>query len=112
MSDLASQKCKACKKDEAPLTREQAEHYLSELDSAWKFTEDDISIQRSYQFGNYYETMAFVNAAAMVAHQQDHHPDMTVSYNTCRVEYSTHNIGGLSVNDFICAAKTDKCLHL
>ena len=51
--------------------------------------------------------MAFVNAVAWLAHREDHHPDMTVSFNQCRVAYSTHAISGLSENDFICAAKVD-----
>jgi 4a-hydroxytetrahydrobiopterin dehydratase len=47
-----------------------------------------------------------------MAHREDHHPDLTVSYNHCRVEYSTHAIGGLSENDFICAAKVDALFEL
>ena len=112
MSDLVSRQCKPCSKGEAPLSPEQAKQHLSQIDPDWKLAGDAKSIARTYTFSNYYETMAFVNAAALVAHQQDHHPDMTVSYNKCRVEYSTHSIGGLSMNDFICAAKTDRTLKL
>ncbi len=62
-------------------------------------------IYRLFKFKNYYETIAFVNAVAWIANQEDHHPDMDVSYNRCLVRYTTHAIGGLSENDFICAAK-------
>ena len=66
----------------------------------------DGTLQSSFSFANYYETMAFVNAMAWVSHQQDHHPDLTVSYKLCGVRYSTHSAAGeLSENDFICAAK-------
>src|SRR6185436_6752280 len=65
-----------------------------------------------YPFKNYYETMAFVNALAWISHREDHHPDLQVGYNKCRVEYSTHAIGGLSENDFICAAKADALFTL
>ena len=112
MSNLANQLCKSCNKSEVPLTREQAEHYLAQMNQEWTLSENGKSISRSYSFNNYYETIAFVNVAAMVAHQQDHHPEMTVAYNRCRIEYSTHSIGGLSVNDFICAAKIDQTLSL
>ena len=61
-------------------------------------------------FSNYYQTMAFVNAVAWIANQTDHHPELSVSYNQCRVEYSTHDINGLSENDFICAAKVEALL--
>ena len=60
---------------------------------------------RTFKFKNYYETMAFVNATAFVSHQQDHHPDLEVGYNKCTMRYSTHSVGGLSENDFICAAQ-------
>ena len=64
-------------------------------------------ISKTYRFRNYHETMAFVNATAWVSHREDHHPDLEVSYRECRVRYRTHAIGGLSENDFICAAKID-----
>ncbi|MFL6658453.1 MAG: 4a-hydroxytetrahydrobiopterin dehydratase [Massilia sp.] len=65
----------------------------------------DGKLQSSFTFRNYYETIAFVNAMAWVSHQQDHHPDLMVSYKLCAVSYVTHSAGGLSENDFICAAK-------
>ena len=76
----------------------------------WERTGGEIS--RSYPFKNYYETMAFVNAAAWVSHREDHHPDLEVGYNACRVRYSTHSVGGLSENDFVCAAKLDALFRL
>ena len=111
MSDLSNQECKAYAKGSSPLTQDKSERYLKDLDANWSHS-DNKSISKEFKFKNYYETMAFVNLAAMVAHQQNHHPDMTVSYNTCRIEYSTHSVDGLSKNDFICAAKTDRALKL
>jgi 4a-hydroxytetrahydrobiopterin dehydratase len=64
-------------------------------------------IARTYAFGNYYETIAFVNALAYVVHAQDHHPDLVVGYNRCTVKFNTHSVGGISINDFICAAHAD-----
>ena len=64
-------------------------------------------ITREFRFKNYYQTIAFVNALAWVAHSEDHHPFLEVHYNRCNVHFSTHSIGGLSENDFICAAKLD-----
>ena len=69
-------------------------------------------ISKEFSFKNYYQTIAFVNAVAWMTHREDHHPDLAVSYNTCRVSYSTHAIGGLSENDFICAAKVDALFTL
>jgi 4a-hydroxytetrahydrobiopterin dehydratase len=65
------------------------------------------TIQKTFAFKNYHETMAFVNASAWVSHREDHHPDMSVHYNRCVVAYSTHDANGITLNDFICAAKLD-----
>jgi 4a-hydroxytetrahydrobiopterin dehydratase len=56
--------------------------------------------------------MAFVNASAWISHREDHHPDLLVGYNRCRAAYVTHAIGGLSENDFICAAKLDALFEI
>ena len=67
-------------------------------------------IRKTFGFKNYHETMAFVNASAWVSHHEDHHPDMSVHYNKCVVAYSTHDADGITLNDFICAAKLDALL--
>jgi 4a-hydroxytetrahydrobiopterin dehydratase len=71
----------------------------------WALEPDQKKIARTYEFKNYHETIAFVNALAFVVHREDHHPDLEVSYNRCRVVFWTHTVGGLSDNDFICAAR-------
>ena len=82
---------------------------LQELNE-WEQTGKEIA--KTFRFKSYYETMAFVNATAWISHREDHHPDLEVGYKQCRVRYSTHAIGGLSENDFICAAKIDSLLKL
>jgi len=78
----------------------------------WKLTGDgqDVAIEKSYGFANYFETIAFVNALALVAHRHDHHPDLSVHYNRCVVRFNTHDVGGLSATDFECAAQADALL--
>ena len=73
----------------------------------WDLVEDGQALRRTYRFEDYYRTMAFVNALAFMAHREDHHPDLSVHYDRCVVRFSTHDVGGLSENDFICAAKAD-----
>jgi 4a-hydroxytetrahydrobiopterin dehydratase len=102
--ELKSRKCKPCEGGAEPMTAEAADAMLAKLEG-WTRSGSDIS--KTFAFGNYYETMAFVNAAAYVAHREDHHPELMVKYKTCEVTYSTHAIGGLSENDFICAARLD-----
>ena len=73
---------------------------------------EDGRLVKLYPFANYHHTMAFVNALAWVSHREDHHPDLEVGYNKVRVVYWTHAVGGLSENDFICAAKCDALFEL
>ena len=108
MSIFAAKQCEA---KTSLLADNDIKNNLKEISPEWQLAEDNKSISRSFKFKNYYNTMAFVNVIAMVAHQQDHHPEMTVAYNTCRVEFSTHSVDGLSLNDFICAAKVDGTLN-
>ncbi len=68
---------------------------------------DGHTIERRFRFANWLETLAFVNASGWVAHAEDHHPDMQVSYRHCSVRFTTHHVDGLSINDLICAAKLD-----
>ena len=109
MNELARKKCVPCEGGVAPLTPDQVRPMLKGLEG-WSV--DGKMITKTYQFRNYFETMAFVNAAAWVSHREDHHPDMLIGYNKCRVSYITHAIDGLSENDFICAAKQDALFEL
>ncbi|MBX3700821.1 MAG: 4a-hydroxytetrahydrobiopterin dehydratase [Dokdonella sp.] len=73
----------------------------------WHIDTGTGGIRKAFAFADYFHTMAFVNAVASIAHREDHHPELDVSYNRVAVHYSTHDVGGLSLNDFICAAKVD-----
>ena len=73
----------------------------------WALVENGHALSRTFAFKDYYRTMSFVNALAHVANAEDHHPDLSVHYDRCVVRFSTHDVGGLSENDFICAAKAD-----
>ena len=109
IAGLAAKKCKACAPGTPPLRDEQIALLLGDV-PGWARQGGEIA--KTYPFKNYYETMAFVNAAAWVSHREDHHPDLEVGYNKVRVRYSTHSVGGLSENDFICAAKLEALFRL
>ncbi|MEX0741075.1 MAG: 4a-hydroxytetrahydrobiopterin dehydratase [Pseudohongiella sp.] len=110
MSDLATRKCKPCERGASPMNAEQVRQYLIMIDGTWKVENEGKQISRTFKFDNYYQTTAFVNAVAWIAHSEDHHPDINFGYNKATVIYSTHAVGGLSENDFICAAKVDALL--
>ncbi len=94
----------------APLAADAIAAQLA-LAPGWTQTAGKVAgIERSFSFADFHATMAFVNALAFIAHREDHHPDLQVSYNRCTVHFSTHSVGGLSINDFICAARVNALL--
>jgi 4a-hydroxytetrahydrobiopterin dehydratase len=109
MSDLTAKRCKPCEGGVAPLSASEAATLLAQLDG-WALEEGRVA--KTYAFKNHYEAVAFVNAVAWISHREDHHPDLALGYNSVRVTYITHAIGGLSENDFICAAKIDRLFEL
>jgi 4a-hydroxytetrahydrobiopterin dehydratase len=108
MSDLiplAQAHCLPLKGSEHKLTQARVAELVVQV-PGWELAEEGRAVCKTFRFDNYYQTMAFVNALAWVSHQQDHHPDLMVSYKLCAVSYCTHSAGGaLSRNDFICAAR-------
>ncbi len=106
--ELARKKCSHVESSVEPLTDAQVEPLLKGL-AGWQ--RDGKKIIKEYKFKDHYQTQAFTNAVMWVSHREDHHPSLTVGYNTCQVEYWTHTVGGLSENDFICAAKVDNLLE-
>ena len=107
--DLVRKKCKPCEGGVDPMTEVQIGHMLKGV-QGWQY--QGGMIRKTYNFKDYYQTMAFVNATAWVSDREDHHPDITVGYNKCDVAYMTHAINGISENDFICAAKLDALFDL
>ncbi|HNX50898.1 MAG TPA: 4a-hydroxytetrahydrobiopterin dehydratase [Thermoanaerobaculaceae bacterium] len=109
MAILSNQHCVLCEGGTPPLSRDEAARFLDET-PRWSLDENATAVSREFCFEDFYQTVAFVNAVAWIANQEGHHPDLEVSYNRCLVRYRTHAIGGLSENDFICAAKVDTLL--
>jgi len=103
-SNLAKQRCKPCEAGMSPLMQSEIDGLMLQLDNWQQY---DHLISKTYHFKDYHQTIAFVNAIASMSHTENHHPELIVSYSSCRVEYTTHAIHGLSENDFICAAKID-----
>ncbi len=94
-----------CRPGAPRLTDDELRTHLAVL-AGWSSSGNRI--EKTFAFANYHETMAFANAVAYVAHREDHHPDLTVTYNRCVVVYSTHDAGGVTLNDCICAAKVER----
>jgi len=102
MQDLLSLHCQHYSQNDPRLAPHEITKYLKTL-TGWTVNKNLIS--KIFKFKNYYQTIAFVNAVACIVHEQDHHPEIKITYNTCVIEFTTHSINALSLNDFICAAK-------
>lgn len=107
--ELGSKRCQPCEGGVPALDGDEIGGLLGAL-PGWAIS--DGRLNKLYVFRNHYEALAFVNAVAWVSHRENHHPQLTVGYKDVRVEYWTHAIGGLTENDFICAAKLEKLLAL
>jgi len=103
-SELAALSSMDCRPGAPRLSADEVSNRQRAL-PGWDFSDDRLT--KTFSFGNYYETMAFVNAVAYIAHRQDHHPDLSVHYSRVVVAYSTHDAGGVTLNDCICAAKVE-----
>ena len=101
---LAARGCVPCEGGVDPLPPDRVATLLKSLDG-WEARDGELV--RLFRFKNFADALAFANAIGGMAEEEGHHPDLEVSWGACKVRYSTHSIGGLSDNDFICAAKVD-----
>lgn len=107
MDKLSSKHCKPCEGGVPPLEGESIKKQLKQLGREWQVNADNKILFKDFRFKNYYQTIAFVNALAWMAHRENHHPDLEVGYNHCLVQYTTHAAKGLTENDFICAQQVE-----
>jgi 4a-hydroxytetrahydrobiopterin dehydratase len=103
---LADQHCRPLE-GHAAMSAADLQRHLADA-PGWALV--DGSIEKTFRFEDYHRTMAFVNAVAWIAHREDHHPDIAFSYSRATLRFNTHSVGGISLNDFICAAKVDALL--
>ena len=83
---------------------------LEQFGNDWTLDQQRQQIEKTFHFNDYFQVMAFANAVAWIAHQQDHHPQMLIRYNSCHVSYTTHDVKGLTERDFNCALAIEKLL--
>ena len=105
-TDLSALRCQPLDGGKPMGSEDIADHLL--LVPGWTLV--DGALQKTFAFDDYHRTLAFVNAVAWIAHREDHHPDIAFGYNRATLRWNTHSVGGISINDFICAAKVDALL--
>jgi len=109
-NDLATRHCQSLKDKAHALGAVQVAELLQLLPSGWQLRGDGAAIVKDFKFADFHHTLGFINAVGFMANQEDHHPDIEAGYGHCQVLWSTHDVGGLSLNDFICAARVEALL--
>ena len=103
LTELARLHCQS-RQGSPPLGSLQAQELLALL-PGWNLADGGRALQRRFDFPDFRYTLGFINAVGFIANQQDHHPDLQAAYGFCELIWTTHDTGGLSLNDFICAAR-------
>lgn len=103
--ELSEKKCVACEGLKSRLSADEIERMLGQT-PGWAMAGN--TIERTYPFPNFVEAMNFANRITTIAEEENHHPDLHISWGKVRVELSTHSVGSLSTNDFIVAAKINR----
>ncbi len=108
-TDLATQHCQPRKGKQHALDADQVAALLQQV-PGWQLSADGQAITKDFKFADFRHNLGFINAVGFMANHEDHHPDIEASYGHCRLLWSTHDVGGLSLNDFICAARVEGLL--
>lgn len=106
MTELAQQDCEPCKGGIAPLPRARVDELLAQLDG-WRIDDDGTTIRRRFAFKGFAKAVEMANLGAWLGNKQGHHPDIAFGWGYCEIAFTTHDAGGLTENDFICAARLD-----
>jgi 4a-hydroxytetrahydrobiopterin dehydratase len=106
INKVINKQCRIYSTKEAPLDESEIEQLIKQTPT-WRFASNENLLVRTFDFRNYYQTIDFVNHLADICHEQDHHPELKISFQRCEVAFNTHTVNGVTENDFICAAKID-----
>ena len=106
-SDLKNQKCQACSGNTPKLDEKQISQHISKLDN-WSVNDEQKMIYKKFNFKTFKQALDFTNKVGEIANLEGHHPDISLGWGYSLVMLHTHAIQGLSINDFIIAAKIDE----
>lgn len=109
VNDLSTKHCQPSKGEEHALAADEVAAFIKRL-PGWQLRDDGKAIAKDFKFKDFHHTLGFINAVGFMANHEDHHPDLEAGYGHCQVLWSTHDVGGLSLNDFICAARVEALL--
>lgn len=106
--NLSDKSCAPCQGIGEAMELSVAQGMMEQLSEGWELSQDGKSLTREFTFKGFAKAVYLANLAAFLADQQGHHPDVSFGWGYCRILFTSHELGGLSENDFICAAKLDQ----
>ena len=109
MSELAKQQCVPCRGGVPPLTGEALSALQGKLGGDWNVVEQH-HLEKVYKFDDFRRALDFTVRVGEMAEEQDHHPDLYLTWGRVKVTIWTHKIDGLTESDFVFAAKADALL--
>ena len=110
-TDLANKHCAPCDGQVPLLSADQISGYVKELHADWQLSDDSSSLQRKFVFKGFAKAAYLANLCAWLADREGHHPDIAFGWGYCHVSLTTHDVAGLTKNDFIWAARLDALTH-
>ena len=109
--DLSDKSCAPCQGGIPALSEGEARALMAQLDAGWRLElQGTARLQRRLEFKGFAKAVYTANLAAWLGDREGHHPDISFGWGYCELVFTTHEAGGLSENDFICAAKFDRLL--
>ena len=105
--ELSNLKCQPCSGKTQKLNDDEILLNLDKINE-WNINDDKEMIFKKFKFKNFKKAILFTNLVADLAENENHHPDISFGWGYCLIMMHTHAIKGLSLNDFILAAKIDE----
>jgi len=109
-NDMSEMSCEPCKGGIQAMGAKAASDMMDQLHESWVLAQGGSALVRRLEFKGFAKAVFHANLAAFLGDQEGHHPDIRFGWGYCEVEFTTHDAGGLTQNDFICAAKFDRMI--
>tara|TARA_Y100001968_G_scaffold255926_1_gene242184 strand:+ start:1430 stop:1717 length:288 start_codon:yes stop_codon:yes gene_type:complete len=82
--------------------------YFIKNNPSWMI--DNKAIKKEFTFDNFIDAFGFISKVALLSEKMDHHPNWQNTYNKVKIELTTHDKGGITINDINLAESIDRLI--
>ena len=111
MTNLTSKSCTSCEGLAPTLSGKEIELLKANIQSEWIVDDQNLSLSRKFIFKGFAKAAFTANLAAFISDKEGHHADIAFGWGYCHIAFTSHELGRISENDFICAAKIDLAMQ-